>query len=121
MTGNYTKILVSDLQINMHIGIYDHEKKAVQKVLLSVEAAISNNPDWQSDSIEKTFSYEEIVKAANDIAARGHINLVETYAERIADFCLESPLVTAVKVTVKKPDIFPAAGFAGVEIFRVRA
>lgn len=121
MASSYTKILVHDLQLDMHIGIYDHELKAAQRVLVCVEATIRDNPNWDADAIENTFSYEDVVNAANDIAARGHINLVETYAERIAEFCLQNPLVMAVKIIIKKPDIFPAADFVGVEIYRIRA
>lgn len=121
MSEPYTKIIVRNLHLDMHIGVYDHEKKAPQKVIVNVEADIPFNHDWQADSIDGTFSYEDIVQAASRIAGEGHIHLVETMAERIAEHCLTHLLVMAVKVRVEKPDIFPAADAAGVEIFRTRS
>ena len=40
------------------------------------------------DRIESVVSYEVVVKAIEAIVASGHVNLVETLAERIAESCL---------------------------------
>ena len=53
------------------------------------------------------------------IVATGHINLVETLAELIADRCLEDPRVKKVKVRVEKMDVFADATSVGVEIERL--
>jgi dihydroneopterin aldolase len=50
----------------------------------------------------------------------GHVNLVETLAERIAEACLHDLRVHAVRVRVEKLDVFPDAVSAGVEIERRR-
>lgn len=117
---SYTKIIVSDLELQMYIGIYDHEKQVPQRALVNVEAIIDDYLNWQTDSISQTLSYEDIVTAARDIAEQGHINLVETFAERIAAFCLENKLVQAVTVKVEKPDVMTGTRSVGVEILRSR-
>jgi (5-formylfuran-3-yl)methyl phosphate synthase len=52
------------------------------------------------------------------VAAREHIALVETLAERIGAQILTDPRVASVTVRVEKLDIGPGA--AGVEIVRER-
>ncbi len=120
MTADYTKIIILDLHLDMLIGIHDREKKAAQRVLVNVEATLRTAAGPGVDHIEKTLDYEELAHAIRRIAEDGHIELVEIFAERIAGYCLDHPLVTAAKVIVEKPDILPAADAVGVEIFRVK-
>jgi dihydroneopterin aldolase len=50
----------------------------------------------------------------------GHINLVETLAERVAEICLVPDDARDVRVRVEKLDIVPDAAAVGVEIHRKR-
>ena len=53
------------------------------------------------------------------LAAGGHINLVETLAEAIADICVTDPRVREARVMIEKLDFEPDAS-VGVEIERRR-
>lgn len=114
----YTKILIKNLKMDMSIGVHDFERENPQPVIVSVEATVLENPDWKEDSINDVLNYESIVSAIKYIGKRGHINLVETFAGHIADFCLKDPMVRDVKVTVEKPEIFEFMDSVAVEIFR---
>ena len=52
------------------------------------------------------------------IVDAGHVRLVETLAERIAEACLADRRVHLARVRVEKLDIFADATSAGVEIER---
>ena len=65
-------------------------------------------------------SYEDIVKSIKVLAADGHYNLVETFAEKIIEACFAYAAVSAVKVSVEKPDIFDDVAGVGVSISRSR-
>ena len=56
--------------------------------------------------------------AVRGIVAAGHVRLVETLAERIAEACLADRRVHLARVRVEKLDIFADATSAGVEIER---
>lgn len=56
----------------------------------------------------------------SEIVRRGHIDLVETLAEDIADFCLGLDCVEEVTVRASKPDAIASAKDAGVQITRAR-
>ena len=55
------------------------------------------------------------------VISSGHINLVETLADRIAQTCLEDRRVQSVKARIEKLDVFKEAESVGVEIERNRA
>ena len=52
------------------------------------------------------------------VVAAGHVQLVETLAERIAETCLADERVMAARVKVEKLDVFADAASVGVEIER---
>ncbi len=59
-----------------------------------------------------------IEQAIRAIIARGHINLAETLAERIAAACFDDARVKSARVRVEKLHALPGAESAGVEIER---
>ena len=63
-------------------------------------------------------SYDDLVGAVRAVVAAGHINLVETVAERIAERCLADKRIVSVLVRVEKLERGPAS--VGVEIVRPR-
>src|ERR1700721_2447264 len=62
--------------------------------------------------------YEGVADAVRAIVAAGHVMLVETLAERIAESCLADARVHLARVRVEKLDVFADAASAGVEIER---
>ncbi|MDA1070333.1 MAG: dihydroneopterin aldolase [Proteobacteria bacterium] len=51
----------------------------------------------------------------------GHIELVESFANRLAALCLNDASVRTVTVRVEKPEAIPGAEGAGIEITRRRS
>jgi dihydroneopterin aldolase len=63
--------------------------------------------------------YELLADRVRAIAKAGHINLVETLAERIASACLLDARVLTARIRVEKLDVFDDTSAAGVEVERV--
>ena len=113
-------VFVRDLVVACSIGIYDHEKAAPQRVRVNVDLGVRERDGGPgTDSIEDVVCYEQIVNRVRSIAADGHVNLVETLAERIAAISLQDPRVKTARVRVEKLDVFSEAASVGVEIERV--
>jgi dihydroneopterin aldolase len=109
-----TKVFVTGLKVQAEIGVYRHEIGRVQPLIIDVELDV---PTAGAARLSETLNYETILKAAQDIAADGHIELVETFAERLAQACLADPRVTRARVRVEKPlALAPDAVAAGVEL-----
>ena len=80
-----------------------------------------SRPSVGRDDLRRVVDYEGVADAVRAIVAAGHVMLVETLAERIAESCLADPRVHLARVRVEKLDVFADAASAGVEIERRRA
>ncbi len=114
------RMFVRDLVIACRIGAYDHEHEGSQRVRINLDLDVVPRRVPIDDNLDHVFSYDPIVDGVHQIAATGHINLLETLAERIAERCLADPHVTGVRVRVEKLDVFADAAGVGVEIVRRR-
>lgn len=115
------RILINDLVVDTRIGVHAHEYDAPQRVRINVALDVTTNPAPLSDDLSHVISYEGIIGSIKALVVDGHINLVETLAERIAQICLKSPLALRARVRVEKLDIEPDAAGVGVEIERWRS
>lgn len=120
-TKKTSKIFIKDLELDMFIGILEEEKHSKQRVLVSVEMNVAPNEQWQKDSIDDVVSYADIIERIEMIANSGHINLVETFAEKIADACMSVNEVLNARISVQKPDIIDNASSVGVEIYQEKS
>ena len=113
-----TKVFVTGLKVQAEIGVYRHEIGRVQPLVIDVELDV---PTAGAARLSDTLNYETILEAAQTIAGSGHIELVETFAERLAAACLADARVTRARVRVEKPlALEPHAVAAGVELTVVR-
>jgi dihydroneopterin aldolase len=112
------RIFVRGLVLPIAIGVYDEEQGVTQKVSFTIEAAVATGVAPKGDAIAEVPSYDDLVGAVRAIVAAGHINLVETLAERIAERCLSDKRIASVLVRVEKLERGPAS--VGVEIVRPR-
>jgi dihydroneopterin aldolase len=113
-------VFVRDLAIMAMLGIHEREKLAPQRVIINIDLTVKERGRPLDDNIANVVSYEKVVDHIREIVAHGHVNLVETLGEMIAQRCLENPWVLAVRVRIEKPDIIPEAASVGIEIERMR-
>ena len=109
------RIIIEDFILPMEIGAYKREYGHKQKVRFNIKADVerlSSNPE----DMRHIFSYDLILDGIKNLVSLGHVELVETLAERIAALILAYPRVQRVIVRVDKLELGPAA--VGVEIER---
>ncbi len=114
---NGDSIFVRDYVIDCHIGVYAEEKGVTQKVRLDVHAYLAPSVRSSRDEMVEVPSYTDIIDAIAGITSKGHINLVETLAERICEHLLGDARIATVRVTIEKLERGPVRG---VEITRGR-
>jgi dihydroneopterin aldolase len=126
------RMFIRDLVLDATIGVHAHEHGRTQRIRINLDLAIEDEgalaPVLQlsragvgRDDLARVVDYEQLVIGARAIVAAGHVQLVETLAERLAELCLTDHRVIAARVRVEKLDVFPDATSAGVEIERRRA
>jgi dihydroneopterin aldolase len=112
-------VFIRDLVLPVAIGLYAHERGHTQRVRFNVELGVPDEPP-QRDAIDEVLCYDGLAGGIRQLAAQGHVNLVETLAERVMALCLAQPGAQWARVRVEKLDVFPDAVSAGVEIERHR-
>jgi dihydroneopterin aldolase len=136
-------VFLRDLVLPARIGVHAHEHAGPQRVRINVDlavedegaraltgagvAALSRPPAGRpvvqavgADELSRVVDYEAVANAVRAIVAAGHVQLVETLAERIAEASLADRRVVSARVRIEKLDIFPDATSAGVEVERRR-
>ena len=113
-----TRVFIRGLEVMAEIGVHDHELGRRQPLLVDIELTVEAE-GWRK--LADTVDYEHLAEHARRIADQGHIGLVESYAERLAEACFAEPRVAEVRVRVEKPRaLAPQAAAAGVEIIARR-
>ena len=116
---NDTCVFVEGLELEASIGVLDDERKRRQPLVVDIRLALA--PDALPDgTLDSTIDYRMPAARARSLAAAGHVDLVETFVERLAAACLEDVRVASVTVRARKPRSVPDAAAAGVEITRRR-
>ena len=115
-------ILIENLLVPAQIGVLESEKGRSQAVRFDVEIqTISGYRQVVADS-GTYVSYADTVTFIHEKAQQGgHVELVEEWAEAVAEFVLSNPLAARVTVRVTKPDIFENAAGVGIQVTRRRA
>lgn len=113
------KVFVRDLVLSARIGVYQHEKLGTQRVRINLELICTEHPAI-NDDLNNVVNYAELVAQVRALVDAGHINLVETLADRVAQACLSDRRVQTAKVRIEKLDVFNEAESVGVEIERHR-
>jgi dihydroneopterin aldolase len=118
-------MFVRDLTLAASIGVYAHEHEVRQRVRINLDLAVIDDGAAKTsraavgeDQLARVVDYEAIVTRTRALVAAGHVQLVETLAERLAETCLTDPRVVSVRVRVEKLDVFTDAASVGVEIER---
>jgi dihydroneopterin aldolase len=121
-------MFLRDMVLTASIGVHPHEHAAPQRVRINVDLGVEDDgalPLSRSpvgrDELARVVDYEKVADRVRSIVSAGHIRLVETLAERIAEACLADGRVHLARVRVEKLDIFADATSAGVEVERRRA
>jgi 7,8-dihydroneopterin aldolase/epimerase/oxygenase len=111
------RVFVRGLRIEAGIGIHDHEIGRLQTLIIDVTLDLGPQTVTR---LADTVNYETIAEAARDIAAEGHVGLVESFAERLATACLTDDRVRRVTVRIEKPGALEGAEAPGCEVVFVR-
>ena len=115
------KLYLKDVEIFANHGVFKEEKSLGQKFLLSLELDLDLSEAAKSCDLSKSVHYGELCKNIEKEFQKESYDLIETAAEKIAEYVLNNyNLVYGVKVLLKKPwaPIGRHLDTAAVEIYR---
>ncbi|WP_051955515.1 dihydroneopterin aldolase [Beijerinckia mobilis] len=112
------RIFVHDLIRTMSIGAYAAERAAPQRVRINVDLAIERLSE-RAESVRDVFSYDLIIDRIELLLARGHVVVLETLAEDLAEALLRHDRVREARIRIEKLDVLDA--IVGIELIRERS
>jgi 7,8-dihydroneopterin aldolase/epimerase/oxygenase len=114
------RVFIRDMIVPAEIGAFRHERGVLQRVRINIELNVDEHDRPVEDDLRNVVDYDEIVRGVRGLLRGGHVNLVETLAERVATLCFADWRVTSAKVRVEKLDVYDDVDAVGVEIERRR-
>lgn len=110
-------ILIEQLELGAHIGVPDAERRAPQRLTVSLQIEPRRGFDALGDEIANAVDYFAVCQEIKAFAGARPRRLIETLAEEVATLVLERFAVAAVEVELRK-FILPDTAFVAVRLRR---
>ncbi len=95
-------IFISELRLDILIGVYDWERQVPQAVQFDIEIGIPGRRTAHSDRLDDTIDYAAVTRRIEASLRENHFGLLERVAEHIAELIDREFGAPWVKVTVTK-------------------
>ena len=113
-------IRIKNLKVKARHGVYEFERKKDGTFELDIELYLSLEKSGQSDKLEHTIDYDNIVSIATKAFTGKDYNLVEAAAESVCEKLLDALNVAKVILRVRKPHAPINADFDTIEVKLIR-
>lgn len=111
-------IRIVDLEVVAHIGVPEEERRAAQRLLVSVELSVGSfSSAARSDELARTINYFNVAQGIKALAAKRPRKLLETLADELATDLLKNYPIRKVALEIKK-FVLPDAQYVSVKIER---
>ena len=110
------KIVLEDLIVPADIGFHAFEVGAPQRLSVTVEVWLEAHAFPHSDKADEAWDYDFLRRDIAALVAARRYNLQETLARAIYELVAARGGVAALRVALRKPDIYPDCAGVGVEL-----
>ena len=110
------KIVLEDYCLPVDIGFHDFEVGAPQRLLVTVEVWVDEASFPATDDQAEAWDYDFLRTEIGALAGGRRFNLQEALAREIYELVAARRGVTALRVSLRKPDIYPDCAGVGVEL-----
>ena len=97
-------IFIKNYTTKCSIGVYPEEKKNKQEIRISVKLSIKRKE--LNDKISSTVCYQQVLNILESIDNYGHINLVETLANKLSNEFEKIKNVYKINIRINKSEIY---------------
>ena len=117
--ARYSLICLEGIELAATIGCEDWERRAPKRLTLDVVMAADASAAAQSDDVEHTVDYAQVVQQVMAFAAESQFQLLESLIDGIADLVLSEFSVPWVRLKLSKPRVLKGVALAAVVLERV--
>jgi dihydroneopterin aldolase len=110
------KIVLEDFALEVEIGFHDFERGRPQRLLVTIEVWVDEISFSAGDEVATAWDYDFLRTAVGDLARGRRFNLQETLVREIYELIAARRGVEALRVSARKPDVYPDCAGVGVEL-----
>ena len=110
------KIVLEGYDLPVDIGFHDFEMGAPQRLSVTVEVWVDEASFAASDARADAWDYDFLRSEIGALARERRFNLQETFVREVYDLIAARRGVTALRVSTRKPDIYPDCAGVGEEL-----
>ena len=116
LTPRTRKIVLEDYCLPVDIGFHDFEVGAPQRLYVTVEVWVDESSFAAEDDESVAWNYDFLRTEIGRLVDGRRFNLQETLARAVYDVVAARRGVTGLRVSTRKPDIYPDCAGVGVEL-----
>ena len=110
------RIFLQDYDLPVDIGFHDFEVGTPQRLLVSVEVFVEPDAFASEDSAAAAWNYDFLRTEIRRMTEGRRFNLQETLVREIYELIAARQGVCDLRISTRKPDIYPDCAGVGVEI-----
>jgi len=110
------KIFLEDFDLPVDIGFHDFEVGSPQTLRMNVEVWVNAEHFPRTDTVAEAWDYNFLRTSVLQLVEGKRFNLQETVVHAIYDLVAARAGVMAVRVSTRKPDVYPDCRAVGVEL-----
>ena len=111
-------VFIQGLKATTTIGVYQHERKIKQTIIIDLKMSFDNRPPGLSDNLGDALDYEAISQRTISYVESSKHYLIESMAENLSRLLLEEFSIDKLILTISKPGAVSTADNIGVRIVR---
>ena len=110
------KIMLEDFDLPVDIGFHAFEIGTPQRLRVNIEVWLTAAAFPECDTVERAWDYDTLRNSVLALVQHRRFNLQETVAHEIYALVAARQGVTGLRVSTRKPDIYPDCAAVGVEM-----
>jgi dihydroneopterin aldolase len=114
-------VTLEGVTVNVSCGLHPWERHPERPTRLQISVRLYAPLITARAADMPIIDYDRVRNRILALQTEGHMDLLETIADRIVDCCFGDKRVHACAISIRKPDIYNETQGAGVDLFRTRA
>ena len=110
------KLFLQDFDLPVDIGFHAFEVGSPQTLRLNIEVWVDADHFPRCDTVAEAWDYDFLRSAVLGLVEGRRFNLQETVAHAIYDMVAARAGVVGLRVSTRKPDVYPDCEAVGVEL-----
>ena len=96
------EVRIEQLEVFAVIGVLEHERKGLQRLMVSISFWPYEHAHDLANNIEKAVNYSAVAEETKRFAREQAVNLIETLADRLASHLLKTFPIQKVTIELRK-------------------